>query len=118
MTPKYQPEVTHETSDAARVRLRIRLPADLEFFAGHFPQWPILPGVVQVHWAIELAQRYFGKPGVFAGFDNLKFNRPMLPGTELDLELRFDAQKRCVEYNYSDAAQKYASGRVMFAAAP
>jgi 3-hydroxymyristoyl/3-hydroxydecanoyl-(acyl carrier protein) dehydratase len=118
MAAIHHPEIVHESSDACRVQLRIRLPHDLEFFAGHFPRSPILPGVVQVHWAIELAQRYFGKTGAFAGLTNLKFNRPMLPGAELELELCFDSQQRWIDYSYSDVSEKYASGRVLFNSAP
>jgi 3-hydroxymyristoyl/3-hydroxydecanoyl-(acyl carrier protein) dehydratase len=115
---KYQPDITRETRDDGCVRLALHLPPDLDFFRGHFPQWPVLPGVVQVHWAITFTHRYFGEPGIFVRIDNLKFHRVLAPNADIELELRYDAAGRHVDFCYASAADKYSSGRVVFKEGP
>ncbi len=64
------------------------------FFPGHFPGNPIMPGVLQVEalaqvGAVALLSHpdYAGKLAVFAGIDNLRFKRQVLPGDTLRLEV-------------------------------
>ncbi len=54
-------------------------------FQGHFPDNPILPGVVQVDWAIRFGQEAFGPLGDFQGMLNLKFMDLIRPGERLEL---------------------------------
>ena len=49
------PEIISQSIAPARAEFEIAVPDDLFFLQGHFPQQPILPGVVQIHWAIMLA---------------------------------------------------------------
>ncbi|MBI3897948.1 MAG: beta-hydroxyacyl-ACP dehydratase [Gammaproteobacteria bacterium] len=116
--PLLAPQILHETRADAAVRLRLRLTPDLEFFAGHFPDWPILPGVVQVHWAIALGQRYLGVTGVFRGLDNLKFHRVTPPETELDLDLQYHVERNLLAFAYGNDGGKYSSGRIVFGTPP
>jgi len=51
------------------------LPENLVYFDGHFEDMPILPGVVQIHWAIELACEHLKIEGEFIGVDILKFKQ-------------------------------------------
>jgi 3-hydroxymyristoyl/3-hydroxydecanoyl-(acyl carrier protein) dehydratase len=59
-------------------------------FQGHFPEDPILPGVVQVDWAIHFGREAFGPMGAFAGIRNLKFMEIIRPGEPLALRLTLD----------------------------
>jgi len=63
------------------------------FFTGHFPDYPIMPGVLIVEALAQaggfLALKAMGKEGnmaFFAGIDNCKFRRPVVPGDQLRLE--------------------------------
>jgi hypothetical protein len=97
------------------VRLRLRLPADLAQFEGHFPAAPVLPGVVQLHWAVEEGRRRFGLRGGFAGLKQLKFMRPLLPGDEAALELHPDGDG--LRFSYDSAQGRHSSGRVLLGSA-
>ena len=77
-----------------------------EFFQGHFPGAPIMPGVLQIEAlaqaaailgveTLELAGT--GKLVFFMGIDGAKFRSPVTPGCLLDLEVQF-LQKRSRVY--------------------
>ncbi|KZX53771.1 3-hydroxyacyl-[acyl-carrier-protein] dehydratase FabZ [Erythrobacter sp. HI00D59] len=73
-----------------------------DFFQGHFPGAPIMPGVLQIEALAQaagvLAVESLGLVGsgklvYFMAIDNAKFRAPVTPGVLLDLEAEF-VQKR------------------------
>ncbi len=68
--------------------------ANEEFFNGHFPDYPVMPGVLIVEAlaqvggvaALSLEQNK-GKLALFAGIDNCRFKRQVVPGDQLRLEV-------------------------------
>ena len=63
-------------------------------FTGHFPGRPIMPGVLMVEALAQTAgiavltlDEYRGKIGLFAGIDECRFRRLVLPGDTLRLEV-------------------------------
>ena len=65
------------------------------FFQGHFPDFPIMPGVLIIEALAQvgciLALKILKKEGhgsvFFTGIDNAKFRQPVRPGDQLKLEL-------------------------------
>ncbi len=65
------------------------------FFQGHFPDYPVMPGVLIVEAMAQvaciLAMRVLKKEGhasvFFTGIDGVKFRKPVVPGDVLRLEL-------------------------------
>jgi UDP-N-acetylglucosamine acyltransferase len=64
------------------------------FFQGHFPGHPIMPGVLiceaiaQVGVVMALRDpKNKGKIAYFAGIDNVRFRKPVIPGDQLRLEV-------------------------------
>lgn len=69
--------------------------ANEQFFEGHFPDFPVMPGVLQIEALAQvgaiLALREFedreSKIPFFSGINNAKFRRPVVPGDTLVLEV-------------------------------
>jgi acyl-coenzyme A synthetase/AMP-(fatty) acid ligase len=99
------------------LRIELIVPLDLAHFTGHFPTTPILPGVVQVDWAIHLAQRLLPVPPRFAGMEVLKFQQLVRPGDHITLTLRFDSERRKLHFAYRNGDSPCSSGRILLEAA-
>ncbi|MDR2711193.1 MAG: AMP-binding protein [Burkholderiales bacterium] len=94
--------------------LTLALRTCAQAFDGHFPQMPVLPGVLQVDWALRLAQRYFSIEGHFSGLRQLKFQRLLRPEDEVSLTLRFFPEKKEVSFVYASALGEHSRGRAFF----
>ena len=73
------------------------LTGDEDFFRGHFPGRPTLPGVLMVEalaqvgaLAVLADERYAGKLPLFGGIDKARFRRQVVPGDTLTLEVTMD----------------------------
>jgi acyl-coenzyme A synthetase/AMP-(fatty) acid ligase len=101
-------------SDAQRIVFELSAPQDLAYFDGHFPAFPILPGVVQVEWAIAFGREHFDLPAGFRGMQALKFHHVIRPEAPVVLELQHDAAKASLAFKYSSAANLHSSGCILF----
>lgn len=68
-----------------------------EFFQGHFPNKPVMPGVLQMEalaQAVGLLMLEPGKIPLFMSINNCKFRKPVVPGDQLRLEVEKIKVKR------------------------
>ena len=85
--------VTHFDSGKRAVGIK-NLTYNEQFFQGHFPQQPVMPGVLQIEALAQLAAWMLlhesaaeGQLGYFATIKEAKFRRPVIPGDQLRLEV-------------------------------
>jgi 3-hydroxyacyl-[acyl-carrier-protein] dehydratase len=97
-----------------QVSLDLHIPIELDYFVGHFPNLPVLPGVVQVDWAVRYARQYFSFEGSFSALEHLKFQSLVLPDATLELLLNWNALKNQLEFSFATSERTYSSGRIVF----
>ena len=113
--PVLYPEILDaRRGENASVVLDMHVPASLAHFAGHFPEMPILPGVIQVDWAIRFARQYLVLDGAFSALENVKFLALIFPDARLQLALKWDAEARRLDFSYASSRRKFSTGRVVF----
>jgi 3-hydroxymyristoyl/3-hydroxydecanoyl-(acyl carrier protein) dehydratase len=96
------------------VVLALALRDYMQAFDGHFPQIGILPGVIQVDWALRLAQRYCPIEGRFSDLRQIRFQRILRPEDEVSLTLRFFPEKKEVRFAYASALGIHSQGQASF----
>ncbi len=94
-----------ECNAGKSVTAELDVSADLPLFAGHFPSYPVLPGVIIMEalaqaasFCILIEQQGCDSLGFLAGIDNAKFRQQVRPGDTLTLKAQIvKANKRmCV----------------------
>ena len=76
-----------------------------QFFQGHFPESPVMPGVLIVEAMAQAcgvlavlsqgsAKRREGEITLFAGLDNVRFKRQVVPGDQLVFDVELLAHRR------------------------
>jgi len=108
------PKIVSESVDSNRAEFDIQVPADLYYLQGHFPGEPVLPGVIQLHWAIQLADEHLNLKPSFAGLEALKFHRIIKPETRLRLVLELNEESGKLTFSYTSESGKHSQGRVLF----
>jgi 3-hydroxyacyl-[acyl-carrier-protein] dehydratase len=82
------------------------------FFQGHFPGDPVMPGVLIVEAMAQtaavlvvetLGEGFRGKLVYFMSIDSAKFRRPVTPGDQLQLHVK-KAQKRMMVWKFTGEA--------------
>lgn len=76
------------------------VPHDLSILRGHFPGYPILPGVIVLEMlaqtgALSILSReeFKGKLAYLAGVESARFRRPVRPGDTLRAEITLDSMR-------------------------
>jgi 3-hydroxyacyl-[acyl-carrier-protein] dehydratase len=109
----------------SRVVARKRVREDEWFLTGHFPGRPIMPGVIIVEAmaqtgavAVLADEANRGKLALFAGINDVRFKRIVLPGDELELTCELERMRGPIGRGKATATvdgELAARGTLMFA---
>lgn len=93
-----------ELESGKRIKALKNVTSNEEFFNGHFPSRPIMPGVLILEamaQACGIIASECSESGpeqgsilVFAGIDNARFRRPVVPGDQIIFDCELTRQKR------------------------
>ena len=108
------PRVDRWTVRGERWVLSLHIGLDSPWLEGHFPRQPVLPGVVQLHWAIGLTQAVVVDLDGVDSVHRLKFRRPLVPPLDVELTLDWQVPSRSLAFRYELKGALHSSGRVQF----
>ena len=90
-------DVVDELVPGQRCVARWRITGDEPWLAGHFPDNPIVPGVLQLEALAQVGgiallsdDRYAGTLPLFGGVENVRWKRIVRPGDELRLAVEVE----------------------------
>ena len=102
--------------------------ANEEFFAGHFPEYPVMPGVLIVEAIAQVgavamlsSPDHVGQLALFAGIDKVRFRRQVKPGDTIRLEVELGQVRRSIGSGSGTATvggEVACRGEFMFALVP
>jgi 3-hydroxyacyl-[acyl-carrier-protein] dehydratase len=102
--------------------------ANEEFFQGHFPEYPVMPGVLIVEAMAQVGgvallcqEEHKGKMALFAGINNIRFKRQVKPGDVLRMEVTLGTFRRGIGTGTAVATvdgEVACKGELMFALVP
>tara|TARA_R110002124_G_scaffold61789_2_gene169071 strand:- start:16271 stop:17959 length:1689 start_codon:yes stop_codon:yes gene_type:complete len=112
--PRRIPEIVSQDTTGTSCKLWLRVPASSPYFEGHFPDVPVLPGVVQVVWAEHFGRELLGVSGSFRSMRTVKFKAIVLPGAELELSLEYSPDEGRLQFHYRSGSGEHSQGRLLY----
>jgi 3-hydroxyacyl-[acyl-carrier-protein] dehydratase len=85
--------VTDLELSATGASARFRFAQDLSVFQGHFPGYPIVPGVYLIEGARVLGERFLGERLAIASVVSAKFSATVLPEDWVEASAVLDAER-------------------------
>lgn len=110
------PEILAVTEEPAMAVVHLRIPRELAYFPGHFPEVAVVPGVVQIQWAVHFARRYLHVTESFDHLEVIKFKELMLPDQQPKLTLNYSRRNGKLQFRFHAGEVEYSSGRIYFKA--
>ncbi|MDN5442702.1 MAG: acyl-CoA synthetase, partial [Acinetobacter sp.] len=111
--PMTLPVVLTQQSQDTQISYALEFIPELECFKGHFPNFPIYPGVGQIGFIQHFAKQNWADLLWCNGFEQLKFQGLIQPYQTVELVLSRKAHK--VSFELKNHDKILASGRLLFA---
>jgi acyl-CoA synthetase (AMP-forming)/AMP-acid ligase II len=120
-----RPRIHEEVRSSGSIERTCEVPEDLQCFNGHFPGFPVVPGILQLDWAMELVAVLLGSSPAIQEIESFKLIRPLGPGMQFRLQVAIDdtdemdeAEPDCLAMKFSLSSEKetFSVGRITLVA--
>jgi hypothetical protein len=112
-----RPTLIQEFRGADFIERACVVPLDFSCFPGHFPDGPVVPGVLELDWAIEMAADILGRSPQVESIRSLKFGHPLRPGDAFRIKVCVSAEGK-LDMRLWGEENEYARGRVRLSPEP
>lgn len=96
-----EPKIINVNSLENETELDLIFSKEAEYFQGHFPEVAILPGVLQVHFAVLFSRKYFALSTNLLCIKKLRFAHIICPEENVKLRIKFFKERQKVFFQYS-----------------
>ncbi len=93
--PMLMVDAVEEMSPGKKITTTLYLDPKFDYFKGHFPNEPVMPGVLTIESMAQTAcvlmlseDRYRGSSTYLIGIDNVRFHKKIKPGDKITIEAR------------------------------
>jgi len=114
LDPLCMPQILSCHYQQQTVELECRVPSQLIYFKGHFPEQPVLPGVTQLAWAEKIAALFFNINAPFLRMEVIKFKKIIHPGAVVKISLSWQSESGKLYFDISSTAETHSSGRMVY----
>lgn len=116
--PAWMPPISELVVDPGlrSMSFRFQVSRDLPVFRGHFPGAPIVPGIMQIGWVVEMARTHRLASGCCTGIVTAKFRRLLLPGMAIEATAERAARPGQLRFSLRCRGEEVSTGRLQFGA--
>jgi len=93
---------------------KLLFPSTSDYYDGHFPEFKLLPAVVQVDVVLRLARNFLDVPKNISKIHRTKFANPILPDVPVMVKISYNADAAKVSFSFTSAADDQGDGEKMF----
>jgi len=88
------------------------VPRDLAYFDGHYDEFPLVPGAVQIHWVMLALGRIAGRRVTAERMEAVKFRNVLRPAELFTMQLAIDEAFSHVTFTLGHGSRVFSSGRI------
>ncbi len=108
------PQILDVNDENDSVDLQLKVLPELIYFAGHFPEQPILPGVTQLAWAESFGKIFFNISQPFLRMEVVKFKKIIRPNDIIRMKLNWKSESSKLYFELSSLTDSHSSGRIVY----
>ncbi|MDJ0623577.1 MAG: hypothetical protein QNJ17_11465 [Desulfocapsaceae bacterium] len=96
------------------MKASVTIAEDSQWFTGHFPENPILPGIAQLQQVVELISSHCDTDLQLTGLSRVKFKKIIKPGELLNIQVTAADKKDQYMFQILSGNEDVCSGRISF----
>lgn len=115
LTAVKTPEIIAATTASDISTFSLDISDNLECLKGHFEKFPLVPGVAQLQWAIDIGLNHFGIiKRRFSSMEQVKFRDFLKPNQIIDLEITRNSENNSLKFKYLKGDLIFSTGTIKF----